>query len=784
MVLGYVIVIGVVNLSTEGKASSTSLTRLNQSGVISGSVSCRQCHEKFYELWATSHHGLAMQPYTPKFARANLKPQEADIKIGEFLYFANIDPDKGWVSEIGPEGTKTYPMVHVLGGKNIYYFLTPYERGRLQTLPVAYDVNSKRWFDTAASGVRHFPGSDHDEPVHWTDPFYTFNTSCYGCHVSQLSTNYDLNTDSYNTTWAEPGINCETCHGPADQHVKAYQKAAVTGNEPDDLKLISAKKLSVEQINSMCNSCHAKLSPVSASFKPGEKYFDHYSLVTLEHLDFYPDGRDLGENYTMTTWRMSPCVKSGKLDCMHCHTSSGRYRFTDSDKANDVCMPCHKERVENAEAHTHHRTDSEAGKCIACHMPMTKFAHMNRSDHSMRPPAPAATLAFKSPNACNLCHDDKDAIWANEYILKWHGPDYQKRILEPAHLIDEARKQNWRCLDEMLEYISRKDRDEIIAVSLIRLLKSCDLQKKWPAVIKALNNDPSPLVRASAAETLDGYLTGDSLRALLGATRDDYRLVRVRAAASLSGVTPDRLKNEFQQDLQTAITEYLEGLHARADDYINHYNLGNFYLAHGDTGKAITYFETAVRLRPDYIASHVNAAFAYNAAGRNDKAEASFRKALELDPNSVVTYVNLGMLLGEQSRIDEAEETFRKALKFDPNSTVAAYNLGVILASRQPAEAIKWCRKAYQLRPDEPKYGYTYAFYLYQNEDTTLAINVLQEMVGRQVPYSDAYALLAAIYQKQGEFDKAIEVCQAASKNKRLPTQDRISFETMIKRFR
>ena len=33
-----------------------------------GSKSCQECHEKFYGLWSTSRHGLAMQPYTPEFA--------------------------------------------------------------------------------------------------------------------------------------------------------------------------------------------------------------------------------------------------------------------------------------------------------------------------------------------------------------------------------------------------------------------------------------------------------------------------------------------------------------------------------------------------------------------------------------------------------------------------------------------------------------------------------------------------------------------------------------------
>ena len=32
----------------------------------------------------------------------------------------------------------------------------------------------------------------------------------------------------------------------------------------------------------------------------------------------------------------------------------------------------------------------------------------------MLPPTPAATIAFRSPNACNLCHKDKDAAWADQ----------------------------------------------------------------------------------------------------------------------------------------------------------------------------------------------------------------------------------------------------------------------------------------------------------------------------------------------------------------------------------
>ena len=124
--------------------------------------------------------------------------------------------------------------------------------------------------------------------------------------------------------------------------------------------------------------------------------------MTLENPDFYPDGRDLGENYTYTSWRVSPCVKSGKLDCVHCHTSSGRYRFKDEAKANDACLPCHAERVAKAAEHIHH----QAGKPGVNEVHLLPHAHDRLCPHEPERPldAPAdagPTMLFDSPNACN-----------------------------------------------------------------------------------------------------------------------------------------------------------------------------------------------------------------------------------------------------------------------------------------------------------------------------------------------------------------------------------------------
>ena len=159
--LAIVLTFQSVAVHAQGKSGATLIDQ-----GYAGSESCRECHERFYQLWSTSKHGLAMQPYNAEFAKTKLTPQASDLVIGKLKYRADLT--KGVVSETGPKGTKQYKIEHVLGGKNVYYLLAPFPKGRLQTLPIAYDINKKLWFDTAASGVRHFPGNGAvDQPVSW-----------------------------------------------------------------------------------------------------------------------------------------------------------------------------------------------------------------------------------------------------------------------------------------------------------------------------------------------------------------------------------------------------------------------------------------------------------------------------------------------------------------------------------------------------------------------------------------------------------------------------------------
>ncbi len=679
---------------------------------LAGSQSCRSCHAVFFQKWSTSFHGLAMQPHTGDFARDRLTPQEKPIAIGRRSYRAVIGTGGDHVEETGPAGKKTHAIVQVLGGKNVCYFLTPLDRGLLQVLPVAYDMNRKEWFSTAGSAVRHFAGVT-DEELDWTDRAYTFNTSCFSCHVSQLATNYEPATDSYRTVWAEPGVSCETCHGPAGEHVRAFEGLA-PGVTPKDWKIVSVKTLSKEQRSDLCASCHAKASPLWTAFRPGDRFFDHFDLTTLESPDYHPDGRDLGENYTFTSWRQSPCVKSGRIDCVHCHTSSGRYKF--EGRPNDACLPCHEERVRSAAAHSRHPGDGPGTRCTDCHMPMTEFARMRRSDHSMRPPAPAATRELGSPNACNACHADRDAAWAEKTIRGWGGHGrWSERILREGRLVAAARKGDWSRLPEVLRYLGEAGRDEIVTVSLVRLLAGCEDASKWPA-LRALAASPSPLVRAAVVTALEGDPGARDL--VLAAARDDLRLVRVRAAAALGAVDLATVPEPSRAPLVAARAELERSLLARPDDFASQYNLGNLHLERGDPAAAGDRYRKALALRPDHVASLVNLSMAEARLGRLDEAEAALREAIRVQPREASAHFNLGLLLAERQRPTEARDALRRSLDLDPRNAAAAYNLAV-LGAESPREAAALAGRAAGIAPQDPRYAFTQAFYLEKAGDAS-----------------------------------------------------------------
>lgn len=732
-----------------------------------GSRSCRECHENFYELWETSYHGRAMQNFTAAFADENLSPCDTFIRSSD-EYFSFVRKNGEGVM-ITPGGD-SYPVRFVLGGKYVYYFLTPMDGGKLQTLPLGYDVEKEVWFDITASSIR-LHQTESDEPLPWTDRRYTFNTACFSCHVSQLSSEYNIKEDSYKTTWKEAGINCETCHGPAEKHNREFQKAEKSGKEPDEMYLktvMQSRGYTAEQVNASCSYCHAKMLSLTPEYIPGEEFFRHFDLVTYENPDYYPDGRDLGENYTYTSWRMSPCVQNSDMDCMHCHTSSGRYRQKEDPNAS--CLPCHSQQVEHATEHTRHPEGSPGNICINCHLPKTEFARMTRSDHSMRPPMPAATAAYGSPNACNLCHTDKSTVWADSVLLKRYTGRFQSETMEWAEYIHTLRQGNDEKLGSALQYL-RGSANEIVRSSIIRCLDTFRDERIVPVMLELLD-DPSPLVRSSAATTLQSYLSTRVTEALCRVTRDPVLLVRIRAAASLAELPPDAIPPEYRGDLRNALRELRRSLQLFPDSEISHYNFAIFLEKRDKPDSAVSVYRRALKLRPEYNEAAVNLAMLYYENAEIDSALYLLRNAVNNNPREPETRLNLAMLNAETGNIRSAVRGFRTAYRLRENA-VAAYNLAVLYSGENPDSCLYWAEKAYDLQSGDPKYLYSYAFYLSENGRTGEAQALLEKAVKNKNTSFDIYYLLGSIYANAGKKKEQRELFKAALKDPHISERER-----------
>ncbi|MEI6892850.1 MAG: ammonia-forming cytochrome c nitrite reductase subunit c552 [Pontiella sp.] len=749
-------------------------------GEYLGSSSCIVCHERFYELWSTSHHGKAMEAFSVSLTKT-LEPMTEPIVVNDEKFIVEFDDHGGILRSISSCGEETTWRIRFsFGGRNVRYFLIPMDKGKLQVAPVAYYVHLGKWYDSAGSMVRNFHEDEpQDEALHWTDRQLTFNTSCHNCHVSQLEKNYNPEDDSYTTTWTEPGINCETCHGPAEAHVKAAEEAAAKGEELLDLKLLTFHgDLNLAQRDATCGPCHAKGTILTRDFTPGELYFDHYDLTSYEDRDFWADGRDLGENYTQTGWMANQCAISGQLECIHCHTSSGRFRF--ADDPNQSCLPCHNKRVDNILAHSHH--SAEAGlTCVDCHMPTTAQAYMSRSDHTFRPPSPAATLEFGSPNACNLCHNDQDAImgnydghdqadaeWADKHVKAWYGVDSGKPILEQGRIIQFCRKGDWTKLPEILAYLNQPQCDAPTAVAILRLLNNCPFPEKWPTIRKLLEHKHE-WVRATAAASLQYSTDLETTQGLLKACSDRYRTVRIRAAGALLARNLAGYSKEEQVIYEKAHAEYWNSLIIFPDRWSTHYNQGIYYDRIGKPEESLAAYNQSLKLRDDVIQPMINASMVHARAGDSTNAYAMLERALKVEPKSALVNFNLALLDAEFGNNATAETHLKAALEADPAMPQAAYNLGILLARKNNNEGFQWLEKAALLVPENWTYTSTYIFFLQQNGRAAEAEPMLLRIIDTGRASAEAYFNLAGGMEREGRISEAMAIYKKAKLDERLP---------------
>ena len=109
--------------------------------------------------------------------------------------------------------------------------------------------------------------------------------------------------------------------------------------------------------------------------------------------------------------------------------------------SNAVCSSCHAPIASAPARHTRHAADSTGSACVACHMPRTVISLRSRMpDHTISVPAPENTIAHSIPNACNECHQDRDAAWAAGKLAEWFPQGRHQQLIARADTFASARR--------------------------------------------------------------------------------------------------------------------------------------------------------------------------------------------------------------------------------------------------------------------------------------------------------------------------------------------------------
>jgi hypothetical protein len=491
---------------------------------------------------------------------------------------------------------REYRVDYTLGSRRIQHYLTKLPDGRIVVLAPSWDVLRKEWFHNMdIVDPEEFSEADIDKVQVW-------NKNCYSCHVSREQKNFDTAALSYNTQWQDFGTNCERCHNLGGDHAKAHQ-----ANSPNPPTMVVPTQLSATRASMVCAQCHSAREIVAEGFKAGSDYFDYF-LPVLEYGQksskdpaYWPDGRTRRfSNDALGLWQ-SECYLKGGATCVNCHTDVHDPQIEKQSQlkpgANGICTNCHAEIGRKVAQHSHHAEGSAGTACVDCHMPRTVFSIKAQiRDHSISIPVPNNTTAFGIPNACNQCHQDRNAQWATAKMDEWYGPASRRKLENRAATFTLARAGNQSAIDPLLAILRDGTQGPIARANAAGHLGRFADNPRVLAQLRDSLSDPESLVRAVAAQRMPPKISDDVAAALVQALDDPVRSVRVGALLSLV----DARKAPLGPSTDRAKAEYINRTQIHIDFGSEQLNAGKVAVLLNDLPAAVRALKNISREDPNY----------------------------------------------------------------------------------------------------------------------------------------------------------------------------------------
>ncbi len=642
-------------------------TIASASGYV-GSTSCAQCHQAIYRQWEQSHHIKAMDKATDNTVLGDFNNQPFNYHHRKTLFFKR-DNQFYVTTENAIGKTEIFSIDYVLGFYPLQQYLITFPDGRIQALAVAWDSRKKneggqRWF--------HLYPDDNinsEDLLHWSGTFFNWNSRCANCHTTNYSKNYNFDTDSYNSKWSEINVGCEACHGPAGNHLEWVKKTDNTQTYSGFTKSIktndkwqfitdnpiaqNTSHLPTEQIET-CAHCHARRSDLVSNITE-HNFFNAHQSPLIDNQLYYANGQIREEVYVYDAFKQSKMYAAG-VTCSNCHNPhSAQLKL----EGNAVCLQCHQSAAYNTPKHHHHdtkATDKSGSQCVNCHAPETTYMQVDpRRDHSFRIPDPDLTLSHHIPNACNQCHTDKNAKWAQQQFKQWNIE------LKGTVLIEGTTEQ-------LIALAKSNNVATILKASALQQLQERPSQKSFDIAYQNLASS-SPEIRLGALRAIS-FIPVEQRLFLLSYINDPVKAVRMQLADLLAPV-PD---NFVPPDQLTAfiqlMNEYEEVQRFNADFPETLLSLANFYHQRGRDKEARPYLQRAIKLSPKLSRNHY--AFGLWWVRQKDYAQANkyLQKAWQLQPDTIQYSYAYALALDKVGRRNEAIDLLQQTLKRQPNAAL------------------------------------------------------------------------------------------------------------------
>jgi len=687
-----------------------------------GASECVDCHAQEYRSWSGSHHDLAMQHVDEQSVLGDFD----DASFG----YAGISSrffrqgERFMVSTDGPDGKlHDYEIRYTFGVYPLQQYLVEFEDGRLQALTIAWDTRpesegGQRWFHL-------YPDEtvDHRDELHWTRSSHNWNGMCAACHSTDLQKNYDSDSNTFNTRWAEIDVSCEACHGPASEHIEwaGRDDRKDTANAGFDLSLDERKGIhwtipdggvtarrsaprATDKEIEVCAPCHSRRSTIAEGFEPGQPLHDFYLPQLLSENMYFADGQIQDEVFVYGSFLQSKMYHAG-VSCSDCHEP---HSLKLRAEGNAVCLQCHAAKTFDSKQHHHHDEGGDGAQCAECHMPPTTYMVVDpRHDHSFRIPRPDLSEQLGVPNACNRCHDDQDANrdanrdagWAAARVKEWYGKQAQG-YQQFAHALDAGRNGRSNAGSLLAEQIRRIETPAIARATAMRSFADYITPSSLDIIIDGLR-DGDALVRQASVGAFEGLPAAILVEYIFPMLDDPVRIVRVEAARILASLPAGGLQGKQQEIYQRALDEYIGSQLINADRPEAQANLGNFHAARGDTDEAIVAYQKAIEINDAFVPAYINLADVYRAMNKNGLAAEVLDTVLGISPDSAVAWHSLGLVQVRQQKLEQAIGSLQRAAELDRADVRYSYVYAVALNSAGKAKlAIEVMQDAHDRFPD------------------------------------------------------------------------------------